>query len=132
MAKRSLRPKTEVAKQLKTDVCRRNLLSISDVPGSSSAEHPEIVEANSFAATDCHTLTLKRRLCDLPSVVYLPDNLINGDSNIGEKHFVEVGDAVDLAERTDLDARRTQIDKQVRDPVSLGSVPIRAHSRMPQ
>ncbi len=129
MAESSLSPKTEVAKQFKADVGRGNLLSKSEISGSPCAEHPEIIKAKPLAAPDCLALTLERRLGNFPSVIYLSNQLIHRDPNVGEKHFVEMGDAIDLTEGSNLDAGRVQIDEHARDPVSLGSVAIRTYQQ---
>ena len=48
----------------------------------------------------------QRRLRDTPPAVHLADHVVVWDAHVGQEHLVEVGDAVDLAQRPHLDAGR--------------------------
>ena len=50
----------------------------------------------------------------------LADHVVGGDADVVEEHLVEVGVAGHLAERADVDARRSHVDDEVGDALVLG------------
>jgi hypothetical protein len=67
-------------------------------------------------------LEAERRHGDLPAVVDPADDVVFGAARVGEEDLVELGRAVDLGDRSDLDARLVHGHEQVADAGVLGRV----------
>ena len=78
------------------------------------------------AAADHRRLVREHRPRRRPTAVDLADDVLDRHAHVGEEHLVEVRGARDLAQRTDLDAGRAQIEQEERDPAVLGRVGVRA------
>ena len=78
-------------------------------------------------AADAHALVAERRARDLPTAVHRSDDVLVGHEHVVEEHLVEQRVAGGLAQRTDVDAGRVQVDHQHRDAVVLRLVGIGAH-----
>ena len=63
------------------------------------------IAGDPVTAPDHRRLVGERRAHDRPSAVHLADDVPVGNTDVGEEHLVELGGAVDLAQRPHLDAR---------------------------
>ena len=90
-----------------------------------------MLEAQTVPAPDGYPFALHRGLSDRPPVSVVANSLIRRYSHVSEKHLVEVGDAIDLAKRADLDPWALHVNKEVRKSLMFRDAGITAGKKDP-